>query len=158
MSAALHVATLDDLPAIEAAFKSYKGIFPYVRRDYLQREIAGGHVIYDSGVVAIVKQFKRNGRVGEYRYSAGEWHLHELVAEKTAPAGATFRLFKMLLRDYVKNGRIIGCIREDNQRSIDWHKLMGFKRVANIAWKQNTIPGGVWLYRDGRPGRTVFDD
>jgi hypothetical protein len=142
----VHIATLDELKPIEAAFKAYPKVFPFIRRDFLQREIAEGRILREHGVIAIVKQMKRAGRCGTWRYSAGVWQMPELVKEPEARGIMILWFFQNLLRDYVQDNILFGSVRDDNTQSVCWHKAMGYKRVGDIMWSNGTLPGGVWMY------------
>lgn len=142
----MKLATADDLAVVESSFRAYKDIFPFIRRDFLQREIAAGRVLYDHGMVAIVKQMQRAGHSGTWRYERGYWQMPELVRTAAASPMGALTFFRALLSEHVGDNVLFGTIREDNTYSVKWHLAMGYKRVGDIAWKNGTLPGGVYAY------------
>lgn len=144
----IHVATPDELKEIEGIFREphVKRMMPFIRRDYLQREISAGHVYYENDVVLIARPVRRNGRIGGYSYKAGQWHLVDLAASKRAKPMATFALVMRFLREVVCD-KIVYCeVRLDNEESLKFHDAMGFKRTADIVWANGTLPGVVYVY------------
>jgi len=148
-------ATLDDLKDIEAAFHAYKDIFPFIRRDFLQREIAAGRVLYDYGIVGIIKQLKRPQRYGTWRAERGWWNMSEIVRTPEATSPGAYIFLRKLLQEHIGDSVLFGTVRDDNTRSIQWHTLMGYKRVGDIVWKNGTLPGGVWML-DNRHHTALF--
>jgi hypothetical protein len=142
----LHVAQPHEAPTLMKAFQAYPNVFPFLRQDFLRREIAAGHVLYDFGAVAIVKQMRRRGRSGTWSYPAGTWQMPEIVRTPDAGPWGVLQLFRGILQDYVQDHLLFGTVRDDNTQSVRWHQAMGYTRVGDIAWKQGTLPGGVWLY------------
>lgn len=147
----MHVATLDELKEIERAFRAYPDVFPFIRRDFLQREIAAGRMLHDHGIVAIVKQMKRPQRYGTWRCSAGMWNMPELVKTSAATGMSAYVFFRKVLDEYVGDQVLFGTVRDDNSQSVLWHQAMGYTRVGDIVWSHGTLPGGVWAY-DNRKG------
>lgn len=144
----LHIATEDDLRAVLDGFKLYKkeGKFQYVRNDYVKREIAAGHIFLDNGTIAVIAQVKRGGKIGSYRYSAGEWNIHQILSinkdDKTGP----FIFMRRFIDEYATPGIIYGTVHNSNMQSMKWHEAVGFKRVGDVLWSNGTIPGTVYAY------------
>lgn len=142
----LRRATAHDLGAIQHAFRAYPDIFPFIRQDFLTREIQAGRVIYDFGMVAILKQMQRGGRLGTYRYSKGVWQMPELVKTDRATAWSSLQLFRAILDECVQDNILFGSVRNDNLVSLQWHRQMGYRDVGTITWKNGTLPGSIWEY------------
>lgn len=144
----LHVATQDDLKAIQDGFKLYKkeGKFLYVRKDYLVRSIEAGQVFMGNDTIAVIQQMKRGGRVGEYQYSRGEWNIHQILSTNKKNTLGPFLFFRQFVKEYVKPGRVFGCVHDSNEQSIKWHKAVGFQDAGKIVWSNGTIPGTIFVY------------
>jgi hypothetical protein len=139
---------MDDLKAINDGFKLYKkeGKFLYVRKDYLERSIQAGQVFFDNDTIAVIQQMKRGGKVGEYRYSRDEWNIHQILSVNKKNTLGPFIFMRRFIEEYVKPGRIFGCVHDSNEQSIKWHEAMGFKDVGKIVWSGGTIPGTIYMY------------
>jgi len=138
----IHVATLEDLKAIQAGLKLYKDI----RQDALVRQINAKEVFLDNDTIAVIHQMKRAGRMGEYKYGAGEWHVAPILSiNRKNPMGPIIFL-RRFIEEYVRPGKLIGCIHNVNKTSMQFHTTFGFKPVGKISWSKGTIPGKVVVY------------
>jgi len=141
----LHKATLEELSEIQKGFKLYvdEGHFTYIRHDYIVRSIEAKEVFYDNGVIAIIRQMKRAGRIGNFRYGAGAWHIHKFLSLDKKNTVAPFVFMRNFLDEYVKCGLVFCTVHISNLLSIGFCKAIGFKVVGDISWSDGTIPGVV---------------
>lgn len=146
----LRVATLDDLPEILAGLKQYhkEGEFQYVRQDYLKRTIEAGELWRTDGALGVFHQLKRGSRLGNYKTSAGEWTINQLMSFDRKNPIAIISFWRQVIKK-IGNGRIVGTIHKYNQKSLDFHLNLGFKIVGEIAWAKGTIEGFVVAYDCG---------
>lgn len=144
----LHVATPEDLKAIQAGFKLYRkdGKFTYVRKDYIDRSIAAGQVFFDHDVIAFIQTMKRGGRVGNYKYTKGEWNIHQILSVNKKNTLGPYKFLKQFVAEYCPQGRIFGCVHDTNKESLAFHKGFGFKEVGQVSWSGATVNGIILAY------------
>ena len=147
----LRLATMDDLKTVQNGFKLYKkdGKFTYVRNDYIVRSIEAGDVWLNDGMLGVIHQLTRGGRMGDYKSSAGEWNVHQVLSLNREDKTGPFRFWREFTRDVVKNGRVFGAIHDSNKTSMDFHLAFGFKKVGTVVWANGTVPGTVVAYDCG---------
>lgn len=145
-------ATIEDFPYILGAFKLYKkeGKFQYIRNDYLKRCIESGEVYLGFDTVAIIRQMKRKGKIGNYQYDKGFWNISQILSANKDNSIGPFSFFRNFLNTFVNNdiggGIVYGTVHDTNEQSIKWHEAIGFKKVGTVEWSEGTIKGSIYSY------------
>ena len=121
-------------------FYKHKEIFPHIRQDKLLHYIETGNCIYDNGVAITFNVYKRKVRIGNIVANKGDCILHQIVS-KSGKASKT-------LQDFFKyiNTKVYLTVRESNTKAIDFYLKNDMLKIGEIAWKNNTIPGKIFLY------------
>lgn len=150
----LKKGTLNDCKEISKIFQLYRNIFPHIRKDYLERNLAKDNVIFHNDVVIVYNQYKKKTRLGTIHASAGDYILHQIVTKFRD--GRATRVFK----DFVNNleERLFLSVRADNKKAIDFYERNGMIKVGDISWKNNTLPGYVFLYTHSKNNHERFID
>lgn len=145
----IHRATPEDMRKIQDAFKLYKGLgkFTYVRKDYIERSIKAGDVFLDHGTLAFIHRMARSGWMGTYKYSAGEWNVHQILSTNRSKPNGPYIFLKHFVKDVAGDDRIFGCIHDTNETSMKFHKAFGFKECGKISWSNESVKGTV-VYLD----------
>ena len=149
----MRLAIKSDFNDIKSLFYKHKEIFPHIRQDKLLHYIETGNCIYDNEVAITFNVYKRKVRIG-YRYSffwrkvrignivanKGDCILHQIVS-KSGKASK-------ILQDFFKyiDTKVYLTVRESNTKAIDFYLKNDMLKIGEIAWKNNTIPGKIFLY------------
>ena len=129
-----------DFNDIKSLFYKHKEIFPHIRQDKLLHYIETGNCIYDNEVAITFNVYKRKVRIGNIVANKGDCILHQIVS-KSGKASKT-------LQDFFKyiNTKVYLTVRESNTKAIDFYLKNDMLKIGEIAWKNNTIPGKIFLY------------
>lgn len=148
-------ATVSDHGAIQLVFKQHASILPYFRHDYLERKIAAGSVIWESGVCIIYHQYKANRQLGVYpghvRIAKGDIMVSEIVTQ-TLGSGAAGALLERFFQEF--RHTVWLTVRVDNQRACAFYEKHHMTIVGSIAWSGGTIPGRIY---NNRPAPATLD-
>lgn len=136
----MRLAIKSDFNDIKSLFYKHKEIFPHIRQDKLLHYIETGNCIYDNEVVITFNVYKRKVRIGNIVANKGDCILHQIVS-KSGKASKT-------LQDFFKyiNTKVYLTVRESNTKAIDFYLKNDMLKIGEIAWKNNTIPGKIFLY------------
>ena len=136
----MRLAIKSDFNDIKSLFYKHKEIFPHIRQDKLLHYIETGNCIYDNEVVITFNVYKRKVRIGNIVANKGDCILHQIVS-KSGKASKT-------LQDFFKyiNTKVYLSVRKDNTEAIDFYLKNDMLKIGDIAWKNNTIPGKIFLY------------
>lgn len=154
----MNFAKEDYLPYIFATLQKYKkDVFPYVRQDYVRKKIKEGNVIWDKGVVIIFGQYKRRQKIGSVEAAKGDYYISE-IASSDLGSPCAYRVLKAFF-DWC-NKPVWLTVRTKNQRACKFYERNGMWWVGDIAWKENTIIGRVYLKekQDGEDGILKWSD
>jgi len=72
----LNHAKPEQSPEVYRQFLKRKDVFPHVRKDYIERTVAAGRCVYESGAIVTYQQYRRAARVGSVTIPAGSVMLH----------------------------------------------------------------------------------
>lgn len=136
-------ASVQDQSELLTLFKQHKDIFPYLRSDYLDRKLAAGTVIWDSGVVMIYNHCKVNRTLSGVKIHRGDIMLSEM-ATKTPGSGAASMILQQFLKDFPTT--IWLTVRADNTRACAFYEKHHICRVGSIAWAGGTVPGYIYCH------------
>lgn len=138
-------ATVSDHGAIQAVFKQYEPILPYIRQDYLTRNIMAGTVIWDSGVCVIYHHCKVNRSLGlspgKVSIHKGDMMLSE-IASCTPGSGHAGRILERFFQEY--SATIWLTVRADNTRACAFYEKHHMIHVGTMTWAEGTIPGRIY--------------
>ena len=136
----MRLAIKSDFNDIKSLFYKHKEIFPHIRQDKLSHYIETGNCIYDNEVAITFNVYKRKVRIGNIVANKGDCILHQIVS-KSGKASKT-------LQDFFKyiNTKVYLTVRESNTKAIDFYLKNDMLKIGEIAWKNNTIPGKIFLY------------
>ena len=136
----MRLAIKSDFNDIKSLFYKHKEIFPHIRQDKLLHYIETGNCIYDNEVAITFNVYKRKVRIGNIVANKGDCILHQIVS-KSGKASKT-------LQDFFKyiNTKVYLTVRESNTKAIDFYLKNDMLKIGEIAWKNNTIPGKIFLY------------
>lgn len=137
----MKLATFDDYAEIMAVFKPHiKTVFPYMRKDYLQRKIAEEKVIFDTGVVIIFGEYQRKQKIGTCQAQKGDMYISEIVS-----AGIPLRASLILTEFFSTMKRSVWLtVRSENIKARKFYEKNDMKNVGNISWMSGTLPGVVY--------------
>ena len=136
----MRLAIKSDFNDIKSLFYKHKEIFPHIRQDKLLHYIETGNCIYDNEVAITFNVYKRKVRIGNIVANKGDCILHQIVS-KSGKASKT-------LQDFFKyiDTKVYLTVRESNTKAIDFYLKNDMLKIGEIAWKNNTIPGKIFLY------------
>lgn len=138
----LNRASINDASNIIPIFNLYRDIFPHIRKDYIERNLSKGNVIYENDVVIIYNKYKKKTRLGNVFALSGNFILHQIVTKYRD--GRATQIFKKFLNEL--DDKLFLTVRSSNTKAINFYERNGMKCVGDIAWKNNTLPGKVFLY------------
>lgn len=143
----LNRATLDQLDEIFSHFYNCREWFPHIRKDYVERNIRAGNVIYDNGIIIIFNQYKRRQRIGNVEAIRGDFILHQILnpyrnTDRRIDASETLAQFCAECKT-----NVYLSVREENDRACHFYLKNGFQQVGKIAWMNGSLPGLVFLYK-----------
>jgi len=145
----MRLAKPSDFDAVVEVFKPMrKDYFPHVRNDALKRKIAAGRVVFDEGVVITFLKYKLKRKYGAYtglQVQVGDVHLEQIVTSVQGDGSAT-RVFQDFLKTH--NTNVWLSVRADNLRARSFYEKNGMVEVGDINWKDATILGKVYLYKN----------
>jgi len=136
----MRLAIKSDFNDIKSLFYKHKEIFPHIRQDKLLHYIETGNCIYDNEVAITFNVYKRKVRIGNIVANKGDCILHQIVS-KSGKASK-------ILQDFFKyiDTKVYLTVRESNTKAIDFYLKNDMLKIGEIAWKNNTIPGKIFLY------------
>lgn len=140
-------ATIEQLDEIFGHFYNCREWFPHIRKDYVERNILAGNVIYDSGVIIIFNQYKRRQRIGNVEAQRGDFILHQILnpyrnVDKRINASEVMKQFCAECA-----ADVYLSVREENERACHFYLKNGFEQSGRIAWSNGTLPGLVFIHR-----------
>jgi|TARA_Y100000592_G_scaffold69932_1_gene108794 GNAT superfamily N-acetyltransferase len=137
-------ATIEQSKEIYDFFLKNRDIFPHIRKDYLERNLTKGNVIYEDGVIVVYGHYQRKQRLGEVQAQKGDYIIHQILnTEKgNGKAGDVFERFF----EYI-DGNLWLCVRDENERAIRFYEKVGFEKEGKIYWKSGELPGTVFCKR-----------
>lgn len=140
-------ASIDQLDEIYNHFYKCREWFPHIRKDYVERNISAGNVIYDSGVIIIFNQYKRRQRIGDIEAQKGDFILHQIL-NAFRDSGQSSCASEIIKRFCVEcSGDVYLSVRADNDRATKFYSKNGFEMVSKTSWMNGTLPGLVFLHR-----------
>lgn len=146
----LNKASPDQLDEIYNHFYNCREWFPHIRKDYVERNISAGKVVYDSGVVIIFNQYQRRQRIGTVEAQRGDFILHQIL-NPYRNTGQPSCASSVLHRFCVECAAPVWLsVRADNDRAARFYSKNNFKLVGNTSWMNGTLPGLVFLYERGK--------
>ncbi len=135
-------ADLENHEMVCAVFKKYKSIFPHIRQDYIFNMIKTGKCWYENGIIIMFNQYKRNNKIGNVTAPIGSFTIKQIVNENIGNGNTT-----TVLENFIRyaNKDIYLSVRKDNTRAIRFYQKNNFHEIGIINWKNNTIPGLVFI-------------
>ena len=135
-------ATIENHEFVCGVFKKYKSIFPHIRQDYIFNMLKAGKCWYENGIIIMFNQYKRNNKIGNITAPKGSFTIKQIVNENIGSGSAT-----AVLENFSKyaNTDIYLSVRKDNTRAVNFYKKNMFDEIGIINWKNNTIPGLVFI-------------
>jgi hypothetical protein len=126
-------------------FRARREWFPHIRKDYLERMIAAGNVIFQDGVIIIYKHYQRRNQIGTSKTSAekGDVMLHQILNIRPGSGRAHKVLrafFKMMCAP------VWLTVRKSNSHAIKFYLKNGMKKVGTTAWMSGSMPGVVFRH------------
>lgn len=142
----LNHATSKQSKRIYQHFRDLREWFPHIRKDYLERMIAAGNVIFQDGVIIIYKQYQRRNKIGTSKMPAekGDVMLHQIV--NTHPrSGRAHKVLQAFFQ--MSNAPVWLTVRKSNSHAIKFYLKNGMKKVGTTAWMNGEMPGVVFRYQ-----------
>jgi hypothetical protein len=142
----LNHATSKQSKQIYQHFRDCREWFPHIRKDYLERMIAAGNVIFQDGVIIIYKQYQRRNTIGTSKIPAekGDVMLHQILNSKPGSGKA----HKVLEAFFQMIGAPVWLtVRKSNSHAIKFYLKNGMKKVGTTAWMNGEMPGVVFRYQ-----------
>lgn len=136
------MATEKDLDFIFKRMTELKDIFSHIRKDYLQRMIDDDLVIFEKGVVIVFQKYVKAVRLGTVLAPKGSYMLHQLI--NTSPKSGYAH---QVIEKFCHGRTVFLNVKADNYQAIKFYKRNRFRKVGDIAWKNNTIKGLVMCRR-----------
>ena len=127
-------------------FRDHREWFPHIRKDYLERMIAAGNVIFQDGVIIIYKQYQRRNKIGTTKTTAekGDVMLHQILNVKPG-SGRAHKILKTFFA--AMKSPVWLTVRKSNSHAIKFYIKNGMKRVGTTAWMSGSMPGVVFRYQ-----------
>lgn len=139
-------ASEDQVNEIYGHFYKCREWFPHIRRDYVERNVLSGNVIYDSGIIIIFNQYKRRQRLGTAEAQKGDFILHQILnPHRDVPGPSASEIIQKFCAEC--RADVYLSVREDNKRAIQFYSKNGFELVSKTSWMNGTLPGLVFLHR-----------
>lgn len=137
----MKLAKFDDYAEIMTIFKPHiKTVFPYLRKDYMQRKIEKGEVIFDTGVVIVFGTYQRKQKIGTCQSQKGDVYISEIVS-----VGIPLRASLILAEFFNTMKRDVWLtVRSENTKARKFYEKNDMKNVGNIFWMNGTLPGIVY--------------
>lgn len=149
----MRYASLRDLKTIYKHFQAHRDVFPHIRRDKLNRQIAAKQCIYQDGVVITYQRYRKRTNVGDVQVPAGAIMLHQILNTKQFN-GAGSSVFRQFVVEIVKQsgGDLYLSARKENTVACRFYERHCMEVCGAVAWKNGTIPGLIYclLTRAGR--------
>jgi hypothetical protein len=142
----LNHATRKQSKQIYQHFRDHREWFPHIRKDYLERMIAAGNVIFQDGVIIIYKQYQRRNTIGTSKMPAekGDIMLHQIL--NTDPkSGRAHKALQSFFQ--MSNAPVWLTVRKSNSHAIKFYLKNGMKKVGTTAWMNGEMPGVVFRYQ-----------
>jgi hypothetical protein len=138
-------ATKKQSKEVYSHFRENKAWFPHIRKDYLERMIAAGNVVYQDGVVIIYKQYQRQNRIGTSKTAAqkGDVMLHQILNAKPG-SGKAHKILKTFFK--MMSAPVWLTVRKCNSHAIKFYLKNGMKQVGTTSWMSGAMPGLVFRY------------
>lgn len=130
------LAQKKDLDFIYSKMAELPGIFPHIRKDYVQRMINTDNVILERGVVIIFQKYQRKVKLGNTYAPKGAYIIHQILNTKLK-SGAAHRIISKFCEDRL----VVLTVRKANKRAVEFYKKNGFKKFGSIDWKNGEVPG-----------------
>ena len=138
-------ATIEQLPELLKIFQKYKkDVFPYLRKDSLQRKIETNGVVYEDGVVITYGVYKRKQHLGTTYALKGDAYISEFPIEEQGNGNAS-KVLKNFFGSF--NSRVWLTVRAENERARAFYIKNGMKEVGSISWSDGKISGVVYCYQ-----------
>lgn len=131
-------------------FKKNKAIFPHIRQDYIRKMLREGKCWCERGIVIMFNQYKRNNKIGNITAPLGSFTIKQIVNENIGNGNAALALETFV---YDTSRDIYLSVRKDNYRAIAFYKKNMFIEVGSINWKNDTIPGLVFIRKNTHADR-----
>ena len=149
-----------DFDAIISIVKKHKEWLGHIRHDYVRQMIMNNAkefnftsnfiskhkgtslLIFERDVALSYSVYKVNRKIGTASAKKGDCILHQICAKNRDGSASDVlqRFFKYI------NRKVYCTVRESNTRAIDFYKKNDMIEVGKTSWKNNTIPGKVFLY------------
>jgi hypothetical protein len=138
-------ATKKQSKEVYSHFRENKAWFPHIRKDYLERMIAAGNVIYHDGVVIIYKRYQRKNKIGTAKTAAvkNDVMLHQILNVKPG-SGRAHKVLKTFFK--TMNSPVWLTVRKSNSHAIKFYLKNGMKQVGTTSWMSGAMPGLVFRY------------
>tara|TARA_B100001094_G_C18039743_1_gene724394 strand:- start:245 stop:709 length:465 start_codon:yes stop_codon:yes gene_type:complete len=140
----LNIADIKDYADINNIFEQHREFFPHIRKDYIERNIHDKNVIYQNEVVIFYKKYKRKTKLGNVYASKDNYILHQIATKYHD--GRASKIFKLFLENL--DNKLYLTVRKNNKKAIEFYIKNKMVEVGSISWKENTIPGCVFLYNN----------
>ena len=138
----LNHGDLTDYFRINNIFNFHRNIFPHIRKDYIERNLNEGNVIFEDNVVIIYKKYQKKTKLGNVYAFKDNYILHQIAT--TYRDGRASKIFKIFLNEL--DNKLYLTVRKNNHRAISFYLKNSMIQIGDISWKNNTIPGCVFLY------------
>ena len=138
-------ATIEKSKEIYSEFMKFKGIFPYMRKDYLERSIINNQCIFQDGVIILYKIYKRNVKIGNVLIPKGSIMITEIL-NSSQFNGRGSEIFLKFFKEIVdKSGNnLYLTVRKDNITACKFYEKNKMKQIGNVYWKNGTISGIIY--------------
>lgn len=142
----LNRASQDQVNEIYGHFYKCREWFPHIRRDYVERNVLAGNVIYDSGVIIVFNEYKRRQRLGSAEAQRGDFILHQILnPHRDTPGSNASEIIQKFCAEC--RADVYLSVREDNKRAIQFYCKNGFEVVSKTSWMNGQLPGLVFIHR-----------
>ena len=149
-----------DFDAIISIVKKHKEWLGHIRHDYVRQMIMNNAkefnftsnfiskhkgtslLIFERDVALSYSVYKVNRKIGTASAKKGDCILHQICAKNRDGSASDVlqRFFKYI------NKKVYLSVRKDNTEAIDFYLKNDMLEIGDIAWKNNTIPGKIFLY------------
>jgi hypothetical protein len=139
----LSVATIADLDKVYSAFASRKDLFPHIRKDYVERQIKKGVVVFHKSVFIIFDEYKRRQKLGTTYAERGDIILHQIVNTEQGN-GLASKVWDAWVKQFVAQTNLVLTVRASNDTARKFYERKGMKVAGDIAWSGGELPGTVY--------------
>lgn len=148
MMGTLFLAKPEELDEIFRHFVDCKEWFPHIRKDYVERKILSGNVIYNFGVIIVFNVYKRRQRLGNVVAQKDDIILHQILNPNRGQLGNE-GCAEFIIKTFAEQSKtnVWLSVREENARAIAFYKKVGFEEVSKISWMGGKMPGLVFVKR-----------